>query len=59
MPSPRYPHTVQLPTELEDAWKRYQDTRLEPESFNAFVIRLIQQEMELLCVTTAATLTTK
>jgi hypothetical protein len=52
MAEPRYPHTVQLPPELEHAWKTYQSSREEPESFNAFVNRLIQQEMELLCVTT-------
>lgn len=55
MSSPRYSHTVQLPEELEQAWKAYQTQRQEPESFNAFVIRLIAQEMELLCVTAAPT----
>lgn len=57
MPTPRYQHTVQISEELEQAWTRYQSARLEPESFNAFVNRLIQQEMELLCVTAAPTST--
>lgn len=52
MGTPRFNHTVQLAEPLELAWKAYQAQREEPESFNAFVNRLIQQEMELLCVTT-------
>lgn len=52
MPAPRFAHTVQLTPEMEAAWKQYQTEREQPESFNAFVNRLIQQEMELLCVTT-------
>lgn len=55
MAEPRYSHTVQLPEEVESAWKRYQGGQQTPESFNAFVLRLIQQEMELLCVTTMKT----
>ena len=55
MSTPRYAHTVQLSPDLEAAWKAYQASRLEPESFNAFITRLIQQEMELLCVTTTRT----
>lgn len=52
MATPRYQHTIQVSEELEQAWERYQATQQEPESFNAFVNRLIQQEMELPCVTT-------
>jgi len=53
MSTPRFNHTVQLPEPLELAWRAYQSQRIEPESFNAFVNRLIAQEMELLCVTAA------
>jgi hypothetical protein len=52
MAAAKYQHTVQLPADMEETWKAYQAQRQEPESFNAFVIRLIRQEMELLCVTT-------
>lgn len=57
MATPRYQHTVQIPEELEQAWTRYQASRHEPESFNALVNRLIQQEMELLCVIAVPTST--
>ncbi len=58
MATQRFQHTVQLTKELESAWRTYQATRMIPESFNAFVNRLIHQEMELLCVTAAPTLIT-
>ena len=53
----KYQHTIQLSAELEDLWLRYQSQRLEPETFNGFVNRLIRQEMELLCVSAAPTST--
>jgi hypothetical protein len=55
MATPRYQHTIQISEELEQAWTRYQAACQEPASFNAFVNRLIQQEMELLCVLPAET----
>jgi hypothetical protein len=53
MASPRFQHTVIIPQELEEAWQVYRAQHAKPESFNAFINRLILQEMELLCVTTA------
>lgn len=50
MSTARYQHTVIIPEELEQAWRQYQTLRETPESFNAFINRLIKQEMELLCV---------
>jgi hypothetical protein len=53
MAAPRYQHTIILPEELEQGIAVLQAQRQEPESFNAFINRLIRQEMELLCVTAA------
>lgn len=57
MSNPRYNHTVQLTADVEALWVTYQHGQAEPLSFNAFVNRLIRQEMELLCVTAAPTST--
>lgn len=54
MATARYQHSVIIPDELEQAWLQYQAKQAKPESFNAFINRLIKQEMELLCVTDAS-----
>ncbi len=63
MAEPKYQHTVQLPADLEAAWKRYQQHEVDAESFNAFVLRLIREEMlekeYTACVTDAPILTTQ
>lgn len=51
----KYQHTVQLPEDLEQGWIEHNAQRLQPETFNGFVNRLIRQELELLCVTAAPT----
>lgn len=49
MASPRFQHTVVLPEELEQGIALIQAQRNEMESFNAFINRLIRQELEVLC----------
>ena len=53
MATKRFQHTVQLPEAMETAWQAYRAHQAQPESFNAFIHRLIQQELEALCVTAA------
>ena len=55
MASPRYQHTVVIPEDLEDGIAKIQAQQPEPESFNAFINRLIRQELEERCVTTMTT----
>jgi len=59
MAAARFQHTVILPEELEQGILAMQAQQKDPESFNAFINRLIRQEMELLCVTVAPTSTTR
>jgi hypothetical protein len=59
MAAPRFQHTVIIPEELERGILVMQAQRTDPESFNAFINRLIRQEMELVCVTAVPTSITR
>ncbi len=45
MSTPRCQHTVLVPLELEQAWKAKRELQPTPESFNAFIVRLMKQEL--------------
>jgi len=46
MANARYQHSIQIPQELEDAWLRYCASQPEPESFNAFINRLMVEALD-------------
>ena len=48
----KFQHTIQLPADLEAIWRSYQEQH-PTETFNGFVVKILRQEMELLCVTAA------
>jgi hypothetical protein len=50
MATARFQHSIQLPEDLEQAWLTYAERQPIPVSFNAFINRLIAEEMERQCI---------